>query len=91
MCVAWHWRPETTSIAGWIWIRMARSMMHLTRPIDESWLEWHRRMWRALNAEVTAAQGADPTTIVVTCVASGVGRMVARPVVGRTWLWRAAT
>lgn len=54
-------------------------MMHAQRPGDESWLERHRRTWRAAKAELPAAWGADPVTVVVVCTVSGARRMAARP------------
>lgn len=72
---------------------MVRLVMHVTRPAGESGLEWHRRSWRAAMAAPVSAWGADPVTTVVTCVVSGVRRMVPRPtcsMAGRVLRWRSA-
>lgn len=86
-------RPEITSAAGGTLIRMVRILMHGKRLAEESSLERHRQTWRLAKAELMAALGANPVTIVATCAVSGVGRMVARTafsVDGRTLRWRSA-
>lgn len=62
-------RSAKASIAAGSLVRMARIMMHGERPAvaEGSCLDWHRRMWRAANTELTASWRADPVTGVVTC------------------------
>lgn len=91
--VEWYLRPETTSIVVGSLVRMARIMMHGKCTVEESWLDWHRRTWRAAKAELTVAWGADANTSLVTCVVGGVSGMAARPgcsVVGGALWWRSA-
>lgn len=63
------------------------------RPVEESWLEWHRRTWRTAWAALQAAWGVDPVTAVVRCAGNAAARLAARPacwVVGRAMRWFSA-
>lgn len=90
----WHMRDGLVRFAEAMIIRMCKLCVHVFRPSDEPFLEWHIRTWRAARDMVSQTWGASTTWADVASAAAGVPSLcsrVAGSIVGRTLRWRTPT
>lgn len=67
-------RKDTLDLVDGTCYRMATIALHLLRPEDEAWLDWHKRSWRLAREALQTAWDCQPAANAAAFALSGVQR-----------------